>query len=96
MLLSEVSQREHDKPLRRVILELSQEIFETPNWEVWSLKPSKAKLKTELIGQVWKVIISGLMRSSLFSGIRPVQEGHAFGNAALQDFHGPPSGSVQP
>ena len=57
MLLSQVSQREHDKLLRRVILELSQEIFETPNWEVWSLKPSKAKQKTELIGQDRKVII---------------------------------------
>ena len=57
MLLSQVSQREHNKPLRRVILELSQEIFETPNWEVWSLKPSKAKQKTELIGQDRKVII---------------------------------------
>ena len=34
MLLSQISQREHDKSLRRVILELSQEIFETPNWEV--------------------------------------------------------------
>ena len=49
ILLSQVSQREHNKPLRRVILELSQEIFETPNWEVWSLQPSKAKQKTELI-----------------------------------------------
>ena len=57
LLLSQVSQREYDKPLRRVILELSQEIFETLNWEAWSLKPSRAKQKTELIGQDRKVII---------------------------------------
>ena len=39
------------------VMLLSQEIFEAPNWKIWSLKYRKTKQKTELIGQDRKVII---------------------------------------
>ncbi len=56
-LLSQVSQRENDEPLRHIVLELSQEFFETPDWDAWSMHHVKSNRKSELIGLDRKVII---------------------------------------
>ena len=56
-LLSQVSQRENDEPLRHIVLELSQEFFETPDWDAWSMHYVKSNRKSELIGMDRKVII---------------------------------------
>ena len=56
-LLSQVSQIENDEPLRHIVLELSQEFFETPDWDAWSMHHVKSNRKSELIGLVRKVII---------------------------------------
>ena len=41
-LLSQVSQRENDEPLRHIVLELSQEFFETPDWDAWAMHHVKS------------------------------------------------------
>ena len=56
-LLSQVSQRENDEALRHIVLELSQEFFETPDWDAWSMHHVKSNWKSELIGLDRKVII---------------------------------------
>ena len=56
-LLSQVSQRENDEPLRHIVLELSQEFFETPDWDAWAIHHVKSNWKSELIGLDRKVII---------------------------------------
>ena len=59
-LLSQVSQRENDEPLRQIVLELSQEFFETPDWDAWAMHHVKSNRKSELIGLDRKVIIWAL------------------------------------
>ena len=56
-LLSQVSQRENDEPLRHIVLEVSQEFFETPDWDAWSMHHVKSNRKSELIGLDRKVIL---------------------------------------
>ena len=46
-LLSQVSQRENDEPLQHIVLELSQEFFETPDCDAWSIHHVKSNRKSE-------------------------------------------------
>ena len=82
--------------MRHIVLELSQEFFETRDWDAWAMHHVKSNRKSELIGLDRKVIIWANAILPFFLAYDRKEHDMQLEQLLFRILHGSSTGSIQP